>query len=153
MKKLCLLSPFILMFFAMACTSDSNTESEIREIVNTSVATVVPTVKPEIMKSSTPIPITTSIITQTPIVKKTVNSNDIVKTEHEVQLSALEIISRMKDMWDQGYSHHSMLNMNMTIKFDDYLEDMPLLMEGEVQNSRNYKGVTSFEDNGQIILI
>jgi len=59
----------------------------------------------------------------------------------------------MKKMWDQGYSHHSMLNMNMTISFDDYLEDMPMLMEGDIQNSRNYKGVTSFEDNGQIEMI
>ena len=41
----------------------------------------------------------------------------------------------------------------MTISFDDYLEEMPLLMEGDVQNSRNYKGVTSFEDNNQIQMI
>ena len=153
MKKLCLLFTFISMVFVVACTSESNTDSKVREIVNTPVAIVVPTVKPEITKSSTPTPFTTSTITQTPIVMKTMTSNETVKTQYEDQKSSVEIISNMKKMWDQGYSHHSILNMNMTVSFDDYLEDLPMLMEGDVQNSRTYKGVTSFEDNGQIEMI
>jgi len=146
----------------VGCSSDSNPESgEVLEIENTSVATAVPTVKAKTTtQGSAPTPISISSVTQTPlsvtqtpIAMKTVNSNEIAKIQNEVQISSLEIISRMKEMWDQGYSCHSMLNMNMTISFDDYLEDMPLLMEGDVQNSRNYRGFTSFEDNGQIEMI
>ena len=153
MKKFCLIFTVVSMVLAVACTSEPNTDSKVQEIVNTPVATVVPTVKPEITKTSTPIPVTTSTITQTPIVMKTVISNEIVKTQNEGLKTSVEIISNMKKMWDQGYSHHSILNMNMTVSFDDYLENMPMLMEGDVQNSRNYKGVTSFEDKGQIEII
>ena len=156
MKKLSLSFAVVLMCLMVACSSDPDVESgDVLVIKNTPFATVAPTVKAEIIHSPSPSPSPSPIpnVTETPTSMKTVDSQGIVETQNEGQKSSFEIISNMKKMWDQGYSHHSMLNMNMTISFDDYLEDMPMLMEGDVQNSRNYKGVTSFEDNGQIEMI
>ena len=154
MKKLSLSFAVVLMCLMVACSSDPDVESgDVLVIKNTPFATVAPTVKAEIIHSPSPSPSPIPNVTETPASMKTVDSQGIVETQNEGQKSSFEIISNMKKMWDQGYSHHSMLNMNMTISFDDYLEDIPMVMEGDVQNSRNYKGVTSFEDNGQIEMI
>ena len=161
MNKLLFFLIGLLSFSLFACGSDSEIDSSaILEIESTPIVETIPTVKPAITQSSpiTPIatqPVTTQIVVptkvpQTKVLQKSITQDNKIGSGEPDSKSVVEIISRLKEELNNGYSHHSILNMNMTISFDDYLEDMPLLMEGDVQNSRNFKGVTSFEDNNQI---
>ena len=151
----------LLSFLLFACGSDSEIDSSaILEIETTPIVEMISTAKPAITQLSpiTPIaiqPMTTQIVVptkmpQTKVLQKSITQDNKISSGEPDSKSVLEIISRLKEELNNGYSHHSILNMNMAISFDDYLEDMPLLMEGDVQNSRNFKGVTSFEDNNQI---
>jgi cyclophilin family peptidyl-prolyl cis-trans isomerase len=151
-------------FLLFACGSDSETDSAAAlEIENSPIVETISTAKPAITQSSpiTPIatqPMTTQIVVptkvpQTKVLQKPITQDNKIGSGEPDSKSVVEIISSLKEELSNGYSHHSILKMNMTISFDDYLEDMPLLMEGDVQNSRNFKGVTSFEDNNQIKMI
>ena len=168
MNKLLFSLMALSSFLLFACGSDSEIDSTATvEIENTAIvetistATPVITQPPPITPTATQ-PITTQIVVPTKVPQVVVptkvpqesitQDNKIGSVEPDSR-SVVEIISRLKEELKNGYSHHSILNMNMTISFDDYLEDMPLLMEGDVQNSRNFKGVTSFEDNNQIKMI
>ena len=160
MKKLLFPLTFLLCLLLFACNSDSEIDSTaILEIANTPIVETVPASKPVITQSApiTPTAIPTATATQivipTKIPQKSITENNKVSSTEGDSESVVDIISRLGEALDSGYSHHSTLKMNMTISFDDYLEEMPLLMEGDVQNSRNYKGVTSFEDNNQIQMI
>ncbi|HIA76555.1 MAG TPA: LppX_LprAFG lipoprotein [Dehalococcoidia bacterium] len=156
MKKLLFPLTFLLCLLLFACGSDSEIDSSaILEITNTPIVETVPTSKPVITQLApiTPTVTATQIVIPTKMPQKSITQNNNVSSTEGDSESVVDIISRLGEALDSGYSHHSTLKMNMTISFDDYLEEMPLLMEGDVQNSRNYKGVTSFEDNNQIQMI
>ena len=151
-------------FLLIACGSDSEIDSvPTVEIENTPIVETISPAKPAITQSSpiTPIatqPMTTQIVVptkipETKVLQKAKTQDNKISSGEPDSKSVGEIISGLKGELNNGYSHHSILKMNMTISFDDYLEDMPLLMEGDVQNSRNFEGITSFEDNNQIKMI
>ena len=146
-------------FLLFACGSDSEIDSvPTVEIENTPFVQTTSTPKPAATPLSpiTPIatqPMTTQIVVPTKVPQKSITQDNKIGSGEPDSKSVDEIISSLKEELKNGYSHHSILKMNMTITFDDYLEDMPLLMEGDVQNSRNFEGITSFEDNNQIKMI
>ena len=131
---------FTFIFLILACNSDSNVEiNEALEAENTLIETAVPVVKSVNAKLSPPTPALIPTVGTTPVAAEAPDSDKKVETQSEIPTSSIEIISKVKNMWDQGYSYHSMLTMNLIVSFDDYLQEMPLLMEGDVQNSRNYE--------------
>ena len=160
-------------FLLFACGSDSEIDSvPTVEIENTPFVQTTSTPKPaatplspitpiatQPMTTQSPItpiatqPMTTQIVVPTKVPQKSITQDNKIGSGEPDSKSVDEIISSLKEELKNGYSHHSILKMNMTITFDDYLEDMPLLMEGDVQNSRNFEGITSFEDNNQIKMI
>ena len=160
-------------FLLFACGSDSEIDSvPTVEIENTPFVQTTSTPKPAVtplspitpiatqpMTTQSPItpiatqPMTTQIVVPTKVPQKSITQDNKIGSGEPDSKSVDEIISSLKEELKNGYSHHSILKMNMTITFDDYLEDMPLLMEGDVQNSRNFEGITSFEDNNQIKMI
>ena len=174
MKKMFISLGFSTALLLGACGSSQDVDSSsIIEPYNTPAISVTPTEISEISPSASNAQVTEILETPTAVAQSLANTQilespvtpiAVVQPNPSVLDSSadsvpgdlktvFEVVSGMNDALGKGYSHHSILKMNMTISFDDYLEDMPLMMEGDVQNSRNYKGFTSFEEDSQIKII